>query len=69
MNVKEKFIELTKQTYPHGHEHELINQLPNCLKSDEFGNLYHQIGLEPTTMFTCHLDTASHDKKELVHVI
>lgn len=69
MNVKEKFLELTSRTYPHGTEHGLFNILPNFLKSDEFGNLYHQIGDNPTTMFTSHLDTASHDQKDVRHII
>jgi putative aminopeptidase FrvX len=69
MNVLQKFLELTKETYPHGHEEELFDKLPNCLKQDEFGNLFYQIGDNPSTMFTCHLDTASHDKSEVTHVI
>ncbi len=69
MNVKEKFIELTKQTYPHGVEIEVSKFLPNFLKQDQFGNLYHQIGDKPTTMFTSHLDTASYDSVEVNHLI
>jgi hypothetical protein len=69
MNVKEKFIELTKFTYPHGTEMELVDKLPNYLKQDEFGNLYHQIGDNPTTMFTSHLDTASYTQEEVFHVV
>jgi hypothetical protein len=69
MNVKEKFIELTSETYPHGHEHELIKLLPDFLKEDQFGNLYHQIGDSPSTMFTCHLDTASYEKVKVKHVV
>ena len=38
MNIKEKFLELTKRTYPHGTEEELFNLLPKKLKTDEFGN-------------------------------
>jgi hypothetical protein len=69
MNVKEKFLELTKQTYPHGSESKLFGLLPDFLKQDEFGNLYHQIGDNPTTMFTSHLDTASHTQESVTHVV
>jgi len=69
MNIKEKFLELTSRTYPHGYEHELINKLPPNLQLDEFGNLYLKIGEKPTTMFTCHLDTASHESVEVKHII
>lgn len=69
MNVKEKFIQLTSKTYPHGHEQELFELLPSYLKQDEFGNLYHQIGDNPTTMFTSHLDTASYDYSVVNHVV
>lgn len=69
MDVKQKFVELTSKTYPHGTEHELVGMLPNYLKSDQFGNLYHEIGSNPTTMFTCHLDTASYDQKTVTHII
>lgn len=69
MDVKQKFIELTQKTYPHGMEDELVPYLPNYLKNDEFGNLYHKIGENPSTMFTCHLDTASYDVREIKHII
>jgi hypothetical protein len=69
MNVQEKFLELTKKTYPHGHEHELLNILPSYLNMDEFGNLFYKIGENPTTMFTCHLDTASYDQVNVNHVM
>jgi hypothetical protein len=69
MNVKEKFLEFTKETYPHGSEQDLFHILPEFLKKDQFGNLYHQIGNTPSTMFTCHLDTASHTKVKVNHVI
>ncbi len=68
MNIKETFIGLTKQTYPHGSEEELIGLLPKYLKKDEFGNLWIQIGEETNCMFTSHLDTASHDKVCVTHV-
>lgn len=68
MNIKEKFIELTKKTYPHGTEDQLYNQLPNSLQRDQFDNLFLQIGDNPSTMFTCHLDTASYDQVTVNHV-
>lgn len=68
MNIKEKFLELTKETYPHGHEDELLNQLPQDCSKDEFGNYYLEIGENSNTMFTCHLDTASHKKVPINHV-
>ena len=69
MNVKQKFLDLTSKTYPHGHEHELLSQLPDYLNMDEFGNLYYQIGDNPTSMFTCHLDTASYEQVSVNHVV
>lgn len=69
MNIKEKFIELTKQTYPHGSEDELLQYLPNTISADEFGNYFIQIGENPNTMFTCHLDTASSAKQKVNHKI
>ena len=68
MNIKQTFLNLTKETYPHGTESELFHLLPNNLETDEFGNLFLQIGNNPTTMFTSHLDTASHDKKKINHI-
>ena len=68
MDIKQKFLDLTKQTYPHGSESELFHLLPNNLETDEFGNLFLQIGENPSTMFTSHLDTASHDRKKVNHI-
>lgn len=68
MNIKETFIRLTSETYPHGHEEGVICLLPKDLKKDEFGNLFKEIGESPSTMFTSHLDTASHDKVKVNHV-
>lgn len=68
MNIKEKFLELTTHTYPHSHESELFHMLPDCLEFDEFGNLFYQIG-ETSTMFTCHLDTATSAYVPVIHVI
>jgi hypothetical protein len=67
MNIKEKFIELTYKTYPHGTEEELFPLL-NGLHKDDFGNLFIKIG-ESDVMFTSHLDTATLSKTNVVHVI
>jgi hypothetical protein len=68
MTIKEKFLELTTRTYPHGTEEELFKYLPDCLETDEFGNRYIEIG-ETTTMFTSHLDTATPANEPITHVI
>jgi len=68
IDIKEKFLELTKRTYPHETEHELFHLLPDYLLTDEFGNKYTQIG-DTTTMFTCHLDTATAANTPVNHVI
>lgn len=59
MNIRETFLGLTDRTYPHGHECDLFKLLPQDLEIDEFGNLYKEIGDKPSTMFACHLDTAT----------
>lgn len=66
MNIKEKFINLTRHTYPHGKEHGLFDLLPQNLEMDEFGNLYLKIG-ESDTMFTSHLDTATSANTPVTH--
>lgn len=68
MNIKETFLKLTSRTYPHGYEAELFHLLPKNLETDEFGNLYKQIGENPSTMFACHLDTATSVLTEVTHV-
>jgi hypothetical protein len=68
MDIKSKFLTLTKRTYPHGHEEDLFHLLPQDLEIDEFGNLYKLIG-NPSTMFTSHLDTATAALTEVNHVI
>ena len=68
MNIKEKFLELTKRTYPHGTEKDIFPLLDSDLMEDEFGNLFIKIG-ESDVMFTSHLDTASSSLTEVVHVI
>ncbi len=69
MNIKKKFLKLTSKTYPHGTETELKNQLPNGFKEDGNGNYFIEIGNNPTTMFTCHLDTADRKQEKVKHVI
>lgn len=68
MNIKEKFLELTKRTYPHGTEAEIFPLLGEGLQVDEFGNLFIKIG-ESDVMFTAHLDTATTALTDVVHVI
>ena len=68
MNIKEKFLQLTNRTYPHGTEKDIFPLLNSDLKEDEFGNLFIKIG-ESDVMFTSHLDTATSALSEVVHVI
>lgn len=68
-DVKNTFLSLTTKTYPHfsdcRHEKEVLKFLPSDLKRDEVGNYYKIIGPDnPTTMFTCHLDTADREQKD-----
>lgn len=67
MNIKQKFLELTSRTYPHGTEQELFHLLCDGLKEDEFGNLFINIG-ESDVMFTSHLDTATSALTTVNHV-
>lgn len=68
MNIKDKFLELTSRTYPHGTETEIFPLLGEGLQSDEFGNLFIKIG-NIDVMFTAHLDTATSALTDVVHVI
>lgn len=68
MNIKKKFLELTSQTYPHGTEAGLNRYLPAGHQPDGWGNFYLEIGSRPSTMFTCHLDTADHQSKRVNHI-
>lgn len=62
-DVKKTFLSLVTKTYPHGHEDEVLQFLPN-LDKDIVGNYYKIIGgSNPETMFTCHLDTADRQQK------
>ncbi len=66
MRPLKKFLQLTKKTYPSGHEQELVKYLPKGYKVDAFGNYYIQIG-KSKTLFTCHLDTADYTQKFVKH--
>ena len=64
LDPRATFLSLVTKTYPHGHEDEVLQFLPQ-LDKDIVGNYYKIIGGDnPTTMFTCHLDTA--DRKQAV---
>ena len=67
MNIRDKFLELTSRTYPHGTEAEIFPLLGEGLQADEFGNLFAKIG-ESDVMFTAHLDTATSALTEVNHV-
>jgi hypothetical protein len=67
MNIKDKFLELTSRTYPHGTEQELFHLLSDGLQEGEFGNLFIKIG-ESDAMFTSHLDTATSALTTITHV-
>jgi hypothetical protein len=67
MNIKEKFLELTSRTYPHGTEEDVFPLLNPELQKDEFGNLFIKIG-ESDVMFTSHLDTATSALTQVNHV-
>ena len=70
MNIKEKFLQLTSRTYPHGTETELfpfLFETVDGLQQDEFGNLFIKIG-ESDVMFTSHLDTATSANTPVNHV-
>lgn len=69
MRIRRKFLQLTRYTYPHGTEGFLKSYLPEGTKKDKHGNFYYVIGENPTTMFTCHLDTACSKQQKVNHVI
>jgi hypothetical protein len=67
-DVRSTFLSLTTQTYPHGHEEEVVPYIKNAgLQKDQFGNYYKIIG-QSETMFTSHLDTADRKKAPKVTV-
>jgi hypothetical protein len=69
MRIRRKFLQLTSETIPHGFEKQKMKKfLPKGIKEDKWGNFYLTIGEDFTTMFTCHLDTASGIQKRVVHV-
>jgi hypothetical protein len=67
MRISRKFKQLTRFTYPHGTETNLLKYLPTGYKEDGLGNYYLQIG-ETSTMFACHLDTACSYSKSVNHI-
>ena len=67
MNIKQKFLELTSRTYPHGTEEDIFPLLNDELQKDEFGNLFIKIG-ESDVMFTSHLDTATSALTSVNHI-
>jgi len=60
-DIRKTFLSLVTETYPHGHEEEVVDFITPGLKSDDYGNYYTVIS-ESDTVFTCHLDTASRTK-------
>lgn len=68
MDIIETFLRLTSRTYPHGTEADLFGLLPEGLGTDDHGNKYIKIG-DSSCMFTSHLDTATAQRSEVVHII
>ncbi len=66
MRPLKKFLQLTRKTYPSGHETELECHLPKGYKVDSWGNYYIIVG-KSRTLFTCHLDTADYIQKTVKH--
>jgi hypothetical protein len=56
MDIKAKFLELTKKTYPIGTEKQVYNLLNEDFIKDKYDNLYWIIG-KSDTLFCAHLDT------------
>jgi hypothetical protein len=67
MDTKDKFIQLTSKTYPHGTESQVLPMLCDGLQQDDHGNSFIKIG-ESECMFTAHLDTACRIQEEVNHV-
>ena len=61
LNVRDTFLSLVTETYPHGFEEDVVKYLPQDLEIDDFGNYYKIIG-NSETVFTSHLDTALREK-------
>lgn len=68
MRIRRKFLQLTRQTFPYGHESDLVKYLPDGSWVDGHGNYFYVIGDNPTTMFACHLDTACAEQEFVKHV-
>jgi len=68
MDIRKKFLKLTKRTYPYGTETQLVSFLPQGYFMDKHGNYYYKIG-ESKTAFTCHLDTACKTQVTVNHKI
>ena len=67
-SVKQLFLNLTKMEVPFGQEKTLEEFMPPGIKKDAHGNFYIKIG-ETKTIFCCHLDTYSYERKRVWHVI
>lgn len=64
-DVRSTFISLVTETYPYGHEEEVVPKISQIgLQKDEFGNYYKIVG-KSETMFTSHLDTADRQKSKV----
>jgi hypothetical protein len=68
MDIRRKFLKLTKQTYPYGFENQLVHHIPPGYFKDKHGNYYYKIG-NSKTAFTCHLDTACKEQVAVNHKI
>lgn len=69
MDIKDTFLKLTSRTYPHGTEYNILDVLPDMnFELDDYGNLYRKVGDSYSTMFTCHLDTATIANTDIVHI-
>ena len=68
------FLRLTSKTYPFNTENELVNDMikskifPKDIQEDKHGNYFYKIG-RSRTMFTAHLDTSGHERRNVKHVI
>jgi len=68
MDIRKKFLKLTKRTYPYGTEPQLLSFLPHGYFKDRHGNYFYKIG-NSRTAFTCHLDTACSTQVTVNHKI
>ena len=64
LNPRETFLSMVTETYPAGHEEEVLKFLPNDLMKDKWGNYFKVIG-DSNVMFTSHLDTACKEKSKV----